>query len=101
MAECKRKTNIDDCYAHVANHLAQSERDILSMIDDVYKAMAKGGLAASQDFRPSAITGSPEARFGDVAPFLRDLKSQLNDFRSLMGTFTKYSQVKPGFWDTY
>ena len=101
MAECKRKTHVDDCYAHVANQLAQSERDIFSMIDDVYKATNKTAMAASQDTHPSSITGSPEARFGDLAPFLRDLKKQLNDVKSLMGTFTKYTQVQTGFWESY
>lgn len=101
MAACKKKADSNTCYTHVANQLALSERTILSMINDVHKATAKLGPVNSMDPRLGSVTGSPEARYGNLAPFLRDLKQQLNDFRSLMGTFTKYTQAKPGFWDTF
>ncbi len=101
MAECKKKTSVDDCYAHVANQLAQAERDIFSQIDDIYRTLAKSGPAQSLDPRPGSITGSPERRFRSLAPFLKDLKKRLYDPNTLYGAFTKYSQTQPGFWDRY
>ena len=101
MAECKRKTNVDDCYALTANQLKQSEQDILATIDDVYKAMIKYQSAHSQDFRGSSITGSAKAKYRDLAPFLEDLKKQLNDINTLMQTYTKYKQYDPGLFASF
>jgi len=101
MAECKRKTNVDDCYAHAANQLKQSEGNVLAMINDVYKAMIKYGSAHSQDFRPGSVPGSADAKYRDLAPFLNDLKKQLNDINSLMQTYTQYTQYQPGVFDGY
>jgi hypothetical protein len=101
MAECKKRTNIDECYPVVANQLMVSERDLLAMIDDVYKATTKLGVAFGQDTRPDSWTGSPDAKYGPLAAFLKDLKKQLNDVQTLMGTYTKYTQSKPGMWDSF
>lgn len=101
MAACKKVTNIDDCYPLVANQLELSERDILAMINDVWKAMQKYGSAHSQDFWPDAVTGSAEAKFRDLAPFLVDLRKQLNDVQSLMGPYTKYTQYDAGLFESY
>jgi hypothetical protein len=101
MAECKRKANVDDCYAHTANQLKQSEQDILAMIDDVYKAMIKYQSAHSQDFRGGSVTGSAKAKYRDLAPFLEDLKKQLNDINTLMQTYTKNKQYDPGLFASF
>jgi hypothetical protein len=87
MDECKKR---DNCYAHVANQLALSERNILAMISEVHKAATELANLREQDIGISSWTGSLEAKFGDLAPFLRDLKKQLYDVRSLMGAFTKH-----------
>lgn len=101
MAECKRKTNVDDCYAAVANQLRLSERDILAMIDDVYKAMMKYQSAHSQDYRGGSITGSAKAKYLDLAPFLEELKKQLEDVDTLMQTYMKNSQYAPSLFANF
>ena len=74
---------------------------MLAMINDVYKAMIKYGSAHSQDFRPGSVPGSADAKYRDLAPFLNDLKKQLNDINSLMQTYTQYTQYQPGVFDGY
>jgi hypothetical protein len=100
MAECKKRTNVNDCYAHAANQLKQSEQDILAMIDDVYKAMLKYDSARSTDPR-RPTTGSPQMRYGSLAPLMLDLKKQLADVNTLMHPYTKYTQFSQSLWGSF
>jgi hypothetical protein len=98
----KRQGSFDDCYQPVANQLALAEREIFAQIDEVYKAAVKTAGALGQDlYDPGTYTNSPDTVYGTLAPFLRDFAKRLRDPDTVYGAFTKYSQVKPGFWEQF
>ena len=96
---CQRK--IDDCHGLIAAELKFAENEIFMSIAEMNKQIKRTSFAAGQDPWQGPVGAASDSLGPLASAFYKDVKSRLDDAKTLYATYMKYSQSKPTWADNW